>query len=201
MVFTTTSADGGATITVTNTSDFEKFYLLRNNKPIAQFDEFYTDQYAVGLVNYSVVGVTDQDQSDIQTSGVRATYPQASIVMLNGQIIPVNKRVDNAFEIQTSNEADINQAKFIGDGSPTHYASNIRLKTFTVNCFDDQSISEDILGNVVFYADNFGNGGYCMVRSYTKSDNFIKNSRGIYANEVSLVLEVTNYDDSIEYPI
>ena len=201
VVFTTTSADGGAMITVTNTSDFEKFYLLRNNKPIAEFDEAYTDQYAVGLVNYSVVGVTDQDQSDIQTSGVRVNYPRATIILMNGQSIPVNKRVDNAFEIQTSNEAELNQAKFIGDGSPTHYASNMRLKSFTVNCFDDLGICEDILGNVVFYADNFGNGGYCMVRSYTKSDNFIKNSRGVYGNEVSLVLEVTNYDDSIEYPL
>ncbi len=201
VVFTTMSADGGATITVTNASDFEKLFLLRNNKPIAGFSETYTDKYAVGLVNYSVVGVTDQDQSDIQTSGIRITYPQASIVMLNGQIIPVNKRVDNAFEIQTSNEADVNQAKFIGDGSPTHYASNMRLKTFTVNCFDDQGICEDIIGKVVFYADNFGNGGYCMVRSYSKTDNFIKNGRGVYGNEVSLVLEVTNYDDSIEYPL
>ena len=201
VVFTTTSADGGATIAVTNTSDFTKFFLLRNNTPVAEFNESYTDKFAVGLVNYSVVGVTDQDQSDIQTSGVRVNYPQATIVTLDGQMIPINKRVDNAYEIQTSNEADVNQAQFIGDGTPTHYASNMRVKSFSVSCFDDQGISEDILGKVVFYADNFGNGGYCMVKSYTKTDNFIKNSRGVYANEVALVLEVTNYDDSIEYPL
>ena len=199
--FTTSFEDGGATIVVTNTSDFSKFYLLRNNKPIAEFKDNYNDKYAVGLINYSVVGVTDQDQSDIQTSGVKVNYPRATIVTLDGQMISVNKRVDNAYEIQTSNEADINQAKFIGDGFPTHYASNMRLKSFSVSCFDDQGISEDILGKVVFYADNFGNGGYCIVKSYTKTDNFIKNGRGIYANEVALVLEVTNYDDSIEYPI
>ena len=201
VVFTTTAADGGATIAVTNTSDFTKFFLLRNNKPIAEFDATYTDKYAVGLINYSVIGVTDQDQSDIQTNGIRVNYPQATIVTLDGEQIQVHRRVNNAYEIQTTNEADINQAKFIGDGAPTHYASDMRLKSFTVNCFDDQGISEDILGNVVFYADNFGNGGYCMVKSYTKTDNFIKNSRGVYANEVALVLEVTNYDDSIEYPI
>ena len=141
VVFTTTSADGGATIAVTNTSDFTKFYLLRNNIPIAEFNEIYTDKYAVGLVNYSVVGVTDQDQSDIQTSGVRANYSQATIVTLDGQMIPINKRVDSAYEIQTSNEADINQAKFIGDGLPAHYASNMRLKSFSVSCFDDQSMT------------------------------------------------------------
>ena len=64
-----------------------------------------------------------------------------------------------------------------------------------------QGILEGLLGTLVFYADNFGNGGYCMVTAYDKKDNFIKNGQGIYANEVSLTLEVTNYDDKIEYPI
>ena len=60
---------------------------------------------------------------------------------------------------------------------------------------------EDLLGTLVFYADNFGNGGWCMVTAYNKTDKFVKNSKGAYANEVSLTLEVTNYDDSIEYPV
>ena len=68
-------------------------------------------------------------------------------------------------------------------------------------CFDDQDIMKDLLVQVVFYADNFGNGGWCMVVSYDKTDSFIKNGAGIHANEVSLTLEVTKYDDSIEYPI
>ena len=40
-----------------------------------------------------------------------------------------------------------------------------------------------------------------MVTAYNKTDKFVKNSKGAYANEVSLTLEVTNYDDSIEYPV
>ena len=67
--------------------------------------------------------------------------------------------------------------------------------------FDDQNIVENLLGTLVYYADNFNNGGWCMVTAYDKTDNFVKNSQGVYANEVSLKLEVTNYDDSIEYPI
>ena len=77
----------------------------------------------------------------------------------------------------------------------------MRIKSFTVQCFEDQGIMEDILGKMVFYADNFGNGGWCMVTSYDKTDSFVRNSQGAYANEVSLRLEVTNYDDSIEYSI
>lgn len=199
--------NGGTTIVITPKVDFIKYFVLRNNKLIAQATNeidgviTYTDIYTNGLTNYSVVGVTSGDQSDIQTMGVRALYPYATIIAQNGQQFTVNKRVDAAYEIQTSNQADINKANFIGDGFPTHYPSDMRLKSFTATMFDDQSIVEDLLGTLVFYADNFGNGGWCMVTAYDKTDNFVQNSRGIYANEVSLTLEVTNYDDSIEYPL
>lgn len=193
---------GGAKITITPSNDFVKYYVLRNNKLIAEVnDETYTDIYTIGLSNYSVVGVTSDDQSDIQTKGAKITYPYATIIAQNGQKFTVNKRVNSAYEIQTSNQVDVNKAEFIGDDYPTHYPSNMRLKSFTATLFDDQGITEDILGTLVFYADNFGNGGWCMVTAYDKTDNYVQNSRGVYANEVSLILEVTNYDDSIEYPL
>ena len=201
------SEGGGATITITAANEFIKYYILRNEKVIAQAGEpvdgviTYTDQFANGLINYSVVGVTSDDQSDIQMQGVRVIYPHARLIAQNGQQFTVNKRVNEAYEIQTSNQADVNKANFIGDRFPTHYPSDMRLKSFTVTMFDDQGIVEDILGTLVFYADNFGNGGWCMATAYNKTDNFIQNSRGAYANEVSLTLEVTNYDDSIEYPL
>ena len=198
----TIDGTNGATITITPDNAFLKYYLLRNNKLIAEITGgSYTDKYAAGLTNYSVVGVTSDDQSDIQSLGYRVVYEHATLTAQNGQQILINKRVNNAYEIQVSNEADINKANFIGDGLPTHYPSEMRLKSFTVNCFDDQNIMEDIIGTLVFYADNFGNGGWCMVTAYSKTDNFVKNGSGVYANEVSLTLEVTNYDDSIEYPI
>ena len=103
--------------------------------------------------------------------------------------------------MQTNNSADVNKANYLGDEAPSHYASTLKLKSFTIMCFDDQDIMKDLLGQVVFYADNFGNGGWCMVVSYDKTDNFIQNGAGIYANEVSLTLEATKYDDSIKYPI
>lgn len=193
---------GGATITIIPDEDHVKYYVLRNDKPIAEVDgETYTDIYAVGLTNYSVVGVTSSDQSDIQTKGFRVAYPHATIIAQNGQQFLVNKRVDTAYDISTNNQADINKANFLGDSYPTHYPNAMRLKSFNISCFDDQGIAEGLLGTLVFYADNFGNGGWCIVTAYDKRDNFIKNGQGIYANEVTLTLEVTNYDDSIEYPI
>ena len=196
------NASGGATIIVVPDDVFTKYYLLRNNKLIAEIqNNTYTDPYAIGQVNYSVVGVTSEDQSDIQTKGVKSIYPHATLIGSNGQQYTINKRVNSAYEVQTSNQADINKANFIGDGRPTHYPSNMRLKAFTITMFDDQNMAENLLGTLAFYADNFGNGGWCMVTAYDKTDNFVKNGAGAYANEVSLTLEVTNYDDSIEYPI
>ena len=193
---------GGVTITITPNEDYVKYYILRNNKLIAEATDYtYTDLYAVGLTNYSVVGVTSSDQSDIQTKGIKVVYPHPTIIAQNGQQFLVNKRVDTAYDISTNNQADINKANFLGDSSPTHYPSAMRLKTFNISCFDDQGIAEGLLGSLVFYADNFANGGWCIVTAYDKRDNFVKNGQGIYGNEVSLTLEVTNYDDSIEYPI
>ena len=196
------NSDGGVTIEIIPDDDFTKYFILRNDKLIAQVEgTLYTDNYAVGTTTYSVVGVTSEDQSDIQTQSLKLAYPCATLIAQNGQQFRINKRVDSAYEIETNNQTDINKAKFIGDGLPTHYPSNMRLKTFNISFFDEQGISESLLGTLVFYADNFGNGGWCMVTAYDKADNFIKNGQGIYANEVTLTLEVTNYDDSIEYPI
>lgn len=201
--------EGGAIISAKEQLFYEndvegikKFYLLRNNKPIALITEGqYIDRFAVGPTSYSVVGVTEDDQSDIKTMSLDVKYPHATIITRDGQAFLVNKRVERAFEIQTSNEADINKANFIGDSLPTHYPGQLRTKVFTVSFFDDHGIVNGLLGSLVYYADNFGNGGWCMVSSYDKKDSFIKDDRGNFANEVTLTLEVTKYDDSIEYPI
>ena len=194
--------NGGVNITIASNNDFSKYYLKRNDVLIGEItNSTYVDKYAVGLTNYSLVGVTPDDQSDIKSQGFRVTYPVSSIITLDGAQYPINKRVDGVYEIQTNNEADVNRAKYIGDTTPVHFFNKMKVKTFTVTCFDDNEVMEDLLGSVVFYADNFGNGGYCVVVAYEKTDIFVKNGAGVYGNEVMLTLEVTNYDDSIEYPI
>lgn len=195
---------GGAIIIIEEQDDFPLHYIKRNGVVIAEMVRerlTYTDKFALGLTTYEVVGVTSEDQSDIKSQGFRVTYPCATITTLNGEQYAVNKRVNNAFEIQTSNEADINQVKYIGNSKPAHFFNKMKTKSFSITCFDDNGIMEDLLGSVVFYADNFGNGGYCVVTNYTKDDNFVQNGLGIYANEVTMTLEVTNYDDSIQYAL
>lgn len=195
---------GGVVVTIVPQDIFVKHYIKRNGVVIAELADSvlsYTDKFASGLTTYEVVGVTSEDQSDIKSKDIRTTYPHAVITALNGTQYYVNKRVNQAVEIQTSNEADINKVQYIGDTRPAHFFNKMKIKSFTVTCFDDNDAMEELLGSVVFYADNFGNGGYCIVTNYTKDDNFVKNGLGVYANEVSLTLEVTNYDDSIQYAL
>ena len=110
VVFTVEGEDG-ATIIVEPDVAFVKYYLLRDGKPISEIQGgSYTDNYAVGQVSYSVVGVTSDDQSDIQSVGYRVIYNHATLTAQNGQQFSINKRVDAAYEIQTNNEADINKA-------------------------------------------------------------------------------------------
>lgn len=198
----TQHSEGGANIEIVPDETFTKFYIQRNGVVIGEaVDHVYHDKYAIGLNNYSVVAVTVDDYSDIQTKGFVATYPQASIVTLGGAQYAVNKRMNEAFQVQTNNDASFAKTQFIGDSTPTHYFNKMKLKSFDVTFFDDNNVADELLGTVVFYADNFNNGGYCFVTAYNKTDSFIKNGQGIYGNEVALTLEVTNYDDSIEYPI
>ena len=195
--------DGGTLIKVSST-EFMKYYVKRNDVVIGEIKDgntSYKDKFAIGITRYAVVGVTVDEQCDIKEKDIRIAYPCASLVTMAGVQYAINKRVNEALEISVSNEADVNKAKFIGDDKPTHYFNKMKLKSFTVTCFDDNDIVDELLGTVVFYADNFGNGGYCIVANYERSENFIKNSRGVYANEVSLTLEVTNYDDSIKYEL
>lgn len=195
-------AAGGAQIAIDHNDIFTHYYIQRNGKTIGRaVDDMYLDKFAVGTTNYSVVGVTSEDYSDIKQKGIRLTYPQATIVTLNGSPYMVNRRVNKGFEISTNNEAEVNTTKFIGDSTPSHFFNGMKVRTFQVSFFDDNEILPNLIGQVVFYADNFGNGGYCMVSSYEKTDSFAQTSAGIYANEVILTLEATNYDDSIEYEV
>lgn len=195
-------SQGGAQIFIDHNDLFTKYYIRRNGVTIGEaVNDAFIDKYAVGSVNYEVVGVTSDDHSDIKDTSIKITYPQATIVTLGGAQYVVNKRVNRAFEISVNNEADVNVTKFIGDSTPTHYFNGMKVKTFQVSFYDDNDILNDLLGQVVFYGDNFGNGGYCVISSYEKTDSFVKSSAGIYANEVVLTLEATNYDDSIEYEL
>ena len=198
--------NGGATIIISNGDGlnyFNKFYILRNNKPIALLNSYgaYYDRFAVGDTSYSVVAVDYNDQSDIQSKGIKILYPRATIVTLSGESYFVNERVNETYAVQTSVAKDYNQALYIGESNPSHYPSKMVVKSFSVTCFDRDNNLENLLGQVVFYADNFGNGGYCFVSNYGKTDSYLEMLDGTYANEAVLLLEVTNYDDSIEYEL
>lgn len=194
--------NGGVDIIITENSEFIKYYILRNGKPIAVIDGgVYYDRFAVGDVTYSVIGITSRDNSDIETIGFKAIYPKATIVTLSGETFAVNKRFNETYAVDTATQINFNKAQYIGDTKPTHYTGEMITKAFSISCFDENDILESLLGQTVFYADNFGNGDYCFVTGHSKQNDYLQLQNKKYANETVLTLEVTNYDDSIEYAL
>ena len=194
---------GGAAVTITENTVFTKYYLRRNGKTIKSLGTILwtVDKYAVGQTTYEVVGVTAEDQSSVVSGSVDLVYPRATIITTSGLSYAVNKRVNSPIEISTSISADIDTESYLGASKPSHYPSKMRTKAFGLNFFDAEGIAESLLGTVIFYADNFGNGGWCIAGKLSKSDSFDKFSSGKYANEIQLTLEETDYDDSIQYTV
>ena len=192
--------NGGINITVPSSDVFTKYYVRRNGVLIAKLDgQSFRDKYAIGRTNYEVIGVTKSDNSSIYRTTINALYPHAVIIAHN-QIFDVNRRAGNAVDISTGSSPNMEKVQFLGDTYPSYYASGSRSTTFSIVFTSSENI-EDLLGGPVFYADNFGNGGWCAVTGYSKTDNFDKFDSGDYSNEISLTLERTSYDESINYDL
>ena len=196
------NAAGGAIVSITENTNFVKYYLRRNGKTVKDLGTtlWNIDKYAVGHTSYEVVGVTSTDQSSIVASEIDLAHPNAMITTIAGVSTDVNIRVNNAFDVKTSVSADIDTESFFGAKKPSHYPSKMRAKTWQISFFDNTGFAESILGTIVFYADNFGNGGWAAVTKISKSDAFARRANK-YANETELTLEETDYDDSIEYSV
>lgn len=191
---------GGVDITVPASDVFTKYYVRRNGVPIAKLDgQSFRDKYAIGRTDYEVIGVTKDDNSSIYRATINAVYPHA-IIIVRGQIFDVNRRAGNAVDISTSSSPNMEKVQFLGDVYPSYYSSGSRSKTFSLAFTSSENI-EDLLNGPVFYADNFGNGGWCVVTGYAKTDTFDKSDAGDFINEVSLTLERANYDESINYDL
>lgn len=194
--------NGGADVIITDNDVFDKYYILRDGKTIATITSgTYYDRFAIGDVTYSVVGVTSNDNSDIKSSGLKTVYPKATIVTLAGEIHTVNRRFNESYSVETVSQIRYNKAEYIGATRPDYYADKMVTKTFSIACYDENDRLENLLGKIVFYADNFGNGGYCFVSGYSKKDDYLQLPNNKYANETILTLEVTDYDDSIKYEL
>lgn len=201
---------GFAHIEVVENETFSDYYLCRNGKLIAKLEKtvttgeykeelgiVYLDYFAIGRTEYSVIGVTPGGNSNITTKSITIRFPYAMIITQSKYIIKTNKGVNNPCSISSRVDPDINEIKFVGDDKPSHYATKMKSETNEIIFFDEDNAAKSLISTIVFYGDNFGNGGWREVAGYSKKDGFVKNGAGNYENEVTLELKETKYEDTI----
>lgn len=201
---------GFARIEVVENEAFSHYYLCRNGKLIAKIEKIvtsgeykeelglvYLDYFAIGRTEYSVIGVTPGGNSNITTKSITIRFTCAMIITQSKYIIKTNKGVNSPCSISSRTDPDIKEIKFVGDDKPSHYATTMKSETNEISFFDEDDAAKSLISTIVFYGDNFGNGGWRAVTGYSKKDGFVKNGAGNYENEVTLELEDTKYEDTI----
>lgn len=201
---------GFARIEVVENEAFSHYYLCRNGKLIAKIEKIvtsgeykeelglvYLDYFAIGRTEYSVIGVTPGGNSNITTKSITIRFMCAMIITQSKYIIKTNKGVNSPCSISSRTDPDIKEIKFVGDDKPSHYATTMKSETNEISFFDEDDAAKSLISTIVFYGDNFGNGGWRAVTGYSKKDGFVKNGAGNYENEVTLELEDTKYEDTI----
>ena len=187
------SADPGDQGVIINAvmPDAVKYYLIRNGVLIAQFNETYTDRFANGRIEYSVIGVDADDrfaQVDFEFEYVVGTN---RLVQKDGTILSIDLRWNNPFATSQATEGRYYAAEYLGASVPEHIFAKMRVKRIDV-AFYDTIGADELIGKTVFFADTYGNGYWCVPTSVNRSDAW-------FGNETTMSLEMTNGNEEIEY--
>lgn len=190
--FTVTLGNPGLIINISATDVYAKYYILRNGVPIGvTTGDTYYDYFANGKTTYTVIGVTSYDNSAQSTQTVNISTNTNMLVDLDGTIYRVNRRLASPVGVAYNVTAVFDTAEFIGAERPEFHFAKMREARFTVT-FKDYVNIEEMLGKTMYYADMYGNGAYVCITSIGRTE-----SR--FGNETSAELQVTHYDDRINY--
>lgn len=84
------------------------------------------------------------------------------------------------------------EIEYLGASVPEHVFAKMRTKRYSFAFFDPDRIGSELLGETVYYADQFGNGDWCAIISVSRSDEWI-------GDDTALELERTNGNEGITY--
>lgn len=175
------------------------FYLIRSGKVIAKFtDNVYEDYYANGNINYRLIAVASDGGYGYADLQVRICCPDPRIVLKTGKILKINKRIDDYVKPSRSRKASYTSVQFFNSSVPRHLFSSMKIGDLTVAFFDSDEIADNLLGEIAYYADPFGNSQWYAITSYSISQEWV-NISGKFANEVTLTMEETEGKEGIPY--
>lgn len=171
------------------------YYLKRNGVLIAKFTgATYTDRFAIGHTTYELISVDANDNFGSAIGTIDIMVTGARIILPDGQKINVSRRWGERFSAEIAEGRRYQANEFLGASAPSHTFSKMRTKRYTFVFDDYDRIAADLLGQVVFYADRFGNGDWVMPVAYTRTDFW-------YGNSTTLQLELTEHNEVISYEV
>lgn len=171
------------------------FYLKRNGILIAKFASgTYSDKYANGHVTYELISVDASDNFGSVTGTIDVQIDSAKIILPDGSTISVSDRWNDLFSAAVTEERRFQANEFLGASVPTHTFAKMRTKRYTFVFEDKDRIAPDLLGQVVFYADKFGNADWVVPVGYSRTDYW-------YGNGTSMQLELTEHSEVISYEV
>lgn len=175
--------------------EFESFYLLRNGELVAHFEETtYTDLFASGETNYKLIAVNSEDNFAQVTFTINASVPFARLITPDGQVLMVSERWDNFNNVEQSENSRYSANEYLGASTPEHLFSKMRVKRFTRAFYDPNRIARQLLGTVAFYADEYGNGDWVAITSYTRADSWL-------GDDTKIEMEVTTRKEDVTYVV
>lgn len=185
---------GQVLITATD-ENATRFYLKRNGVLIAQFSGgTYFDYFASGLTEYELISVDADDNFGTVSGSIVATVRNARIIRKDGQIINVSERWNAMYTVESAEERRYQANEFLGASVPSHIFAKMRTKRYAFVFEDADRIAADLLGEVVFYADQFGNGGWVVPVGFTRTNYW-------YGDDTTMQLELTEFDEGISYAV
>jgi hypothetical protein len=183
---------GGVRITVQD-DDYEKFYLIRNGIIAAKFTGTeYIDQFAAGVTQYRLIGVTSEDNFGQAVFTVTVPTGSARLTTEDGQTLSVSERWDNMNNASQTEDIRYSANEFFGATAPEHTFSKMRTKRITRAFYDPDRISAQLLGKIAFYTDEYGNADWVAVLSRSRSDSWI-------GDETTIEMELTTRSEVITY--
>lgn len=192
--YTARYAGSGVVIEVLS-EGFDRYYLLRNGTLVAQFNETtYTDMFASGETNYRLIAVDSEDNFAQAVFTINAAVPSARLITPDGQVLTVSERWDNFNNVEHSEEIRYSANEYLGASYPEHLFSKMHVKRFTRAFYDPNRIARQLLGTVAFYADEYGNGDWVAITSYTRADSWL-------GDDTKIEMEVTTRKEDVIYAV
>ena len=188
------SPDLGGVQVIVDSQSYVVCYLKRNGVLIAKFTgDNFIDYFVNGRAEYTLIAVDANDCFGISTVVVTAVVPTSRLIRKNGEYFDIHVRWGGRFEASQVENTRYEANEYLGASVPEHSFSKMRVMSFQVS-FDDTFGASSILGEVLFYADIFGNGYWVVPVTRSRADHW-------FGNETVLQLELTDGKEEIAYEL